>query len=402
MTAPMSELGTAACSIFLLLSPLAGAGIALINAGLGRSRNAAHAMMAALCVIAVTACAWFAVGPAWTGYAGIRPGGLFFGGLPVEGSRDFLVAWFGLMGAGLAGLIPLGTCGDRWRLGTLCLSSAVLAAITFPLIVHWTWGGGWLAARGYLDPAGAGVIHATGGVTALAMTWIIGSRRGKYAADGMPMAIPGHNVVLVFTGCLTAVTGWLGLNCAGALLFTSFGVERIPLIAVNTLLSASGSALAAAAITRIRYTKPDASLTANGWIGGLVASSAVCAFVHPAIALLTGLVAGALIAFSVELLDLKLEVDDPGGSISVHAVGGLWGVMALGMFGPGGWLGQVVGAATVIGFVLPLSYGLNLLIGLAMPHRASLDREHQGMDLSELGAGAYPEFMTHSDDFLQR
>ncbi|HLW78169.1 MAG TPA: ammonium transporter, partial [Terriglobia bacterium] len=189
------------------------------------------------------------------------------------------------------------------------------------------------------------------------------------------------------------------------------------LIGVNTTLVAASGASAAALITRKRFGKPDASLTANGWVGGLAASSAACAFIAPAEAVIIGLAAGTLVTFSVEWLELRLQVDDPGGAISVHAVGGLWGVMALGLFArfkapvlnmlepvggdAGQWLAQLVGVATLVGFLLPLSYGLNWLLNRVYPQRVPVEGERQGMDLYELGAGAYPEFMTHTDEFTQ-
>jgi Amt family ammonium transporter len=223
----------------------------------------------------------------------------------------------------------------------------------------------------------------------------------------MPMAIPGHNAVLVLFGCMAAFVGWLGLNSAGAMLFAGVELGRAPLIAVNTLLSASAAALATAVITKLRFGKPDASLTANGWVGGLVASSAACAFITPAEVLIVGLVAGGLVTFSVEILDLRLEVDDPGGAISVHAVAGLWGVLAVGLFGrleaggSGQLLAQAVSIATLLGFVLPFAYLLNLLLDRIMGQRVAVEGEHQGMDLYELGAGAYPEFVTHTDEFMR-
>jgi Amt family ammonium transporter len=431
------EIQTVACIFFLLLAPLAAAGLAFINAGLGRSRNAAHSMMAALCVLSVAACAWFVCGRALQGYAGglahivtvankpwdwIGAEPWFFRGLPINAAQDtlgtppaFLIAWFGILAAGLAGVIPLGSGADRWRLAAVCASTAILAGVTFPLFAHWAWGGGFLAqlgmnyglGRGYLDAGGAGPIHVVGGLTALAITWIVGPRRGKYTSDGMPMAIPGHNAVMVLFGCMVAFVGWLGLNSAGAMLFAGVDAGRTPLIAVNTLLGASSAALATAVITKLRFGKPDASLTANGWVGGLVASSSACAFITPAEAVIVGLVAGALVTYSVELLDLRLEVDDPGGSISVHAVGGIWGVLAVGMFGrleavgAGQLLAQAVGVATLVGFVLPFTYALNWLLNRMMRQRVAVEGEHQGMDLYELGAGAYPEFVTHTDEFMR-
>lgn len=401
-----------------------------MNTGLGRSRNAAHSMMAALCAISVAACVFFVCGRSFQGYAGAGPavilGGKpwnwigaepwFFRGLPLNGSPALLTAWFGMLSAAFVSVIPLGSGADRWRLGAVCASAALLAGWTLPLFSHWTWGGGWLSqlgtnyglGRGFLDTGGAGSIHAVGGLTALAIAWMLGPRRGKYTSEGMPLAIPGHNAVLVLFGCLAAFAGWLGFIAAGAILFAGVESGRLVLIAVNTLLSASSAALAAAVITKVRFTKPDASLTANGWVGGLVASSATAAFVPPAAAVLVGLITGALVTFSIELMDLRLDIDDPAGTISVHAVGGITGILAVGLFGrleaggDGQLLAQLVGVATLIGFVLPLTYTLNLLLNLVLPQRVAADGEHHGMDLHELGAGAYPEFMTHTDDFLQR
>jgi Amt family ammonium transporter len=241
--------------------------------------------------------------------------------------------------------------------------------------------------------------------------------------EGIPAAIPGHNAVLVLSACLFALVGWMGLNCAGAMLFTGAEPGRTVLIAVNTTLTASSSALTAALLTGIRFGKPDASLSANGWFGGLVASSAACAFVTPPAAIAIGLVAGALVIFAVEWFELRIAVDDPGGAISVHAVAGIWGILALGFLahfpsrvlnvagGPSSWPGssdsnqwvaQLVGVATLLGLVLPLTYCLNWLLNRFYPQRVPAEGERQGMDLHELGAGAYPEFATYTDDFMQR
>jgi Amt family ammonium transporter len=421
----MSDIRTVTAIVCLIIAPLAGAGLAVINAGLGRVRNAAHSMMAALCAISVAAGMYFICGRAFQGFAGGHGFSLLVGGRAWDwigaepwffrgaaaGTEPLLFAWFGIIAAGLASLIPLGAGSDRWRLGAIVASTALLTGITFPLFAHWAWGGGFLSqlgtnyalGRGYLDAGGSGPIHAVGGLTALAITWILGARRGKYSSEGMPMAIPGHNAVLVLSGCMLAFVGWLGLNAAGAVLFAQIEPARIPLIAVNTLFAASGAALASALITKIRFTKPDASLTANGWIAGLVASSAACAFMAPAEALIVGLVAGSLVPFAVELLDLRLEVDDPGGAISVHAIGGIWGMLAVGIFGrfeagsAGQLLAQTVAVAMVLGLILPLTYGLNALLDRIMGLRVRPEGESQGMDLYELGAGAYPEFMSHDD-----
>jgi ammonium transporter, Amt family len=442
----LTEITIVSCLFFIFLVPLAGAGLSFINAGLGRSRSAAHLMMSSLTALAVAGLVYFICGFAWQGFIG-RPGHIlmlsgkgwnwiaaepfFFRGLSLDGSAASLAALFQIFCVGLAALIPLGSGADRWRLRAACLSTALLAAWTYPLFAHWVWGGGWLAqlgvnyglGQGFIDAGGSSTIHVLGGITALVATWILGPRRGKYSADGMAPAIPGHNVVLVLFGCILALVGWLGLNSAGAILFAGGTPAGSVSIAINTILSAATATLTAAIITGVRFGKPDASLTANGWIGGLVASSASCAFVVPAAAVMIGLIAGGLVTFSVEWFELHLEVDDPGGAISVHAVGGIWGILAVGLFArfhhsvlniggaalpvtgdgaSGQWLAQLVGVATLLGFVLPLAYATNWILNRFCPFRVGIEGERQGMDLYELGAGAYPEFVTHTDEFMPR
>ncbi len=443
----LTEATTAACLLFIFLVPLAAAGLALMNVGLGRSRSAGHMMMASLSALAVAGLAYFVCGFAWQGVIGgpahllnlsgkswnwIAAEPFFFRKLSFDGSAASLAALFQIFCVGLAALIPLGSGADRWRLRASCLSTGLLAAWTYPLFAHWVWGGGWLAqlgvnygiGRGFLDVGGASTIQVMGGLSALAIAWILGPRRGKYSADGMAPAIPGHNSVLVLFGCMLALVGWIGLNSAGAILFTGGEASGAAMIGINTMLAASASALTAAFITKVRFGKPDASLTANGWVGGLVASSASCAFVSPAEAVVIGSVAGTIIIFSVEWFELRMEVDDPGGAISVHGVAGIWGLLALGVFGQfqrpvlnvagntlpsavngiaaGQWLAQLIGVATLLGFVLPLTYCVNRLLNRFYPFRVSVEGERQGMDLHELGAGAYPEFITHTDEFLPR
>ncbi len=437
MTPPaaLSEASSILCLLFILLIPLAGGGLASINTGLGRSRNAAHMMLGSLCVMGTAALVYFAVGFSWQGYSGgpayalitggpegaktwdwIGRVGLFGRGVPLDGSRTSLILLMGVMSAALMAVIPLGSGADRSRLSASCISTVILAGWTFPVFAHWAWGGGWLQSlganyglgRGYLDAGGAGTIQMLGGLAALAATWVLGPRRGKYTPDRMPMAIPGHNVVLVLFGCVMAWLGWIGLDSAGAILFAGAEPGQSVLIAINATLSAGGAALAAAVVTRVRFGKPDASLSANGFVGGLVATSAGCVAFRPAAAMIVGIVAGALVALSVEWLELHLTVDDPGGAVSVHAIAGLWGLLAAGWFTSipgdpqGQWIAQIAGIAALLGFVFPMTYGLTWLQNRIRPMRVAPEGERQGLDLYELGAGAYPDFQTHNDDLLQR
>jgi Amt family ammonium transporter len=388
-------------------------------------------MLASLCVLAVAAIVFVMVGFSWQGVAGgpshasvvngkpwnwLAADPFFLRGLHLDFSPASLVFLLQMFSVGLAALIPLSSGADRWRLGAMCASTVLFAGWTYPLFAHWVWGGGWLAqlganyglGRGFLDGAGSGGIQVVGGLTALSITWILGPRRGKYSADGMPAAIPAHNVVLVLLGCLVAGLGWMALNSAGAILFTGVEPSRAVLTALNTVICASASALTAALVTRIRFRRPDASLIANGWMAGLVASSAAAAFLKPAAAILVGLVAGGLVPLAVDLLEFQLKTDDPGGAVSVHAVAGIWGLLAVALLSDAGapagsqgqWLAQLAGIATLLGFVLPLTYGLNWLLNRVYPQRVDAEGERQGMDLYELGAGAYPEFAIHSDEFI--
>ncbi len=420
----MVNLTVLLCVVSILLVPFAAAGLSLINTGLGRSRSAAHAMLAALCLFGVAVLIYFFCGYALQGFPGrpdhaftigqkswswVAAEPFFLRGIPLDLSPVSLAVWLQLYSVALAAIIPLSSGADRWRLGAMCISTIFLAGLTYPLFAHWAWGGGWLAqlgtnyglGRGFLDAGGSGSIQSVGGLTALAVAWILGPRRGKYPKEGMPAAIPGHNTVLVMFGCLLTLAGWTGLNSAGSMLFAAADPTKLVLVAINTTLSAAASALAAAAITRVRFGKPDASLCANGWVGGLTASSAACGFVPPAAAVLIGAVAGCLVTLSVEFLELRLTVDDPGGAVSVHAIGGIWGLLALGLFvgnDTAQWLAQLIGVGTLIGFILPLTYGVNIAINRFYPQRVAIEGERQGMDLHELGAGAYPDFFTHSDD----
>ena len=423
---PLSDATEILCILLICVLPLALAGFAILNTGLGRSRSAAQSLLGSLCLVAVAAVAYYAVGFSWQGYQGgvsyaltlrsttwdwIAAQPFFFHTLPWNGTTPSFIAASQLFAVALAALIPWGAGSDRWRLAAACVSTVVMAGFVYPTFAHWVWGGGWLArlgldlniGAGFIDPGGAATIQVIGGLTALSIVWIVGPRNNKFADDGVPRAVPGHHIVYVLFGCLLALAGWLALNTLCAVLFANLSGSSLALVEVNTLLCASGALLAALLVTRMRFGKPDASLCANGWLAGLVASSAVGAYVSPGSALLVGIIAGAALPFFVEFLEARCNIDDPSGAISVHGVSGLWGLLALGIFGnlpPGQLLAQLVGIGTLIGLMLPVIYGLNWLLDKrVIRFRTAPDGERLGMDLHELGAGAYPEFVIHSDEF---
>src|SRR5205814_9013212 len=203
--------------------------------------------------------------------------------------------------------------------------------------------GGWLAnlgtnfglGKGYCDFAGSGVVHAVGGLSALALSLIVGPRIGKYTRDGKANAIIGHDIVLVLTGCFILAFGWFGFNPGSTLGAYGNGNLRIGSVAVNTMLAGMAGSFGAMFYMWLRYGKPDASMSGNGLLAGLVAITAPSGFVNPVAAVIIGLTAGVLVCLSVECIDRVLRVDDPVGAISVHGTNGLCGVISVGLFADG-------------------------------------------------------------------
>ncbi|MGA2538448.1 MAG: hypothetical protein ABSF53_20730 [Terracidiphilus sp.] len=419
----LSESAFALVLVLLTMAPLALAGVALVNTGLGRSRSSAQSILGSVVVVATAVIVFTLLGATLAGSAGVaghtfhlagKPwnwlgaGPFFLRGLGNAPARTQLGLLFEFLAVSLAALIPWGSGADRLRLAAGCAIAAVLAAILFPLVAHWIWADGWLAqlgvnfslASGFIDPAGAATVHVLGGFSALAVVWIAGPRKGKFPPGAFATAMPGHNAVYILFGCLLALAGWLGFNLAGAILWVNAPLTALPVTAINTMLSASGAVGATIAVTRFRFGKPDASLCANGWLAGLVASSACAALVAPVAALFIGFVAGVITPLLVEVLELAASIDDPSGAIAVHAAGGLWGLLAAGIFAPRAaqLIAQLAGIATLLGLILPLVYLLFWLLNRVVPLRVEADGERVGMDLHELGGGAYPEFVIHRDD----
>jgi len=320
--------------------------------------------------------------------------------------------------------IPTGAAAERWKFSAFIVTSFLFAAFTYPLFANWAWGGGWLCnlganfglGKGYVDFAGSGVVHAVGGLSALAIAMILGPRIGKFTRNGRPQAILAHDIVIVLTGCLILAFGWFGFNPGSTLGASGNGGLRIGSIAVNTMLASATGLLAAMLYMWIVYRKPDASMTGNGFLAGLVAITAPCAFVNPVGAVLIGLLAGVLVCISVSFVERVLKIDDPVGAVSVHGVCGIWGVISVGLFADGksnyggSWNGvngsvtgllygdasqlvaQLFGVATLLGFVFVMSFVFGFVIDLLVGQRVSAKSELQGLDLPEMGAVAYPEF----------
>jgi Amt family ammonium transporter len=431
------------------------AGFAIVETGLARAKNANHTMMMNFMVYGVGMLAYWLIGFA------IQEGGVgavsnLGGTAPL--SSEFVVHlfgkdWglFGQKGMLLGGTtydvgvmvmflfqmvfmdtaltIVTGTAAERWKYSAFIISSFIMGAFTYPLYANWAWGGGWLATlganyglgHGYSDFAGSGVVHAVGGITALAMAIIIGPRIGKFRRNGDPNPIPGHDMVLVLLGCFILAFGWFGFNPGSTLGAATNGNLRISSVAVNTMLAGMAGSFSAMYYMWMRYGKPDASMTGNGLLAGLVAITAPSGFVNPTGAVIIGLVAGVLCALSVEFVERVMKLDDVVGAISVHGTNGVWGVISVGLFADGksnyagAWNGvpgsvtglfygdagqlvaQLMGVATLIGFVFTFSFVLNMVIEAFWGHRVAANVELEGLDIPEMGALGYPEFVLKAE-----
>jgi ammonium transporter, Amt family len=429
------------------------AGFAAVETGLCRAKNANHTMMMNFMVYGFGLFAYWVCGFAFQ-MGGVGAVANLGGTAPLsaEYTVNFLGKTWGLFGThgffltqgatfdvgvmvlflfqmvfmDTAATIVTGGCAERWKFAAFAISSVFLAGITYPLYANWAWGGGWLSAlganyglgHGYCDFAGSGVVHAVGGLTALAGAIIIGPRIGKYNRDGSSNAIPGHDITLVLIGCFILAFGWFGFNPGSTLGASGNGALRIGTIAVDTMLAGCTGSFGAILYMWIRYGKPDASMTGNGLLAGLVAITAPSGFVNSVGAVIIGLVAGVLVCLSVEFLDRKCHIDDPVGAISVHGTNGLWGVISIGLFADGtsnyggSWNGvngsvtglfygggagqlvaQMIGVVTLLGFVFSLSYVFNVLVDFVVGQRVSPESELEGLDLPEMGALGYPEFV---------
>jgi Amt family ammonium transporter len=382
------------------------AGFAMVEAGFTRAKNAVNILMKNLMDFSVGTVAFFLIG---FGLMFGKSNGLFgttlFGLGGVEPGADwnwtFLI--FQTVFAATAATIVSGAMAERTKFVGYLVYSFFITLFIYPVFGSWAWGGlldggGWLESLGFLDFAGSTVVHSVGGWLALAGAIVLGPRIGKYGPDGRPKAILGHNLPLAALGVFILWFGWFGFNPGS----TTTGDGSIGYIAVTTNLSAAAGAIVAMSVSWIVMKKPDASMALNGALAGLVSITAPCDGVSPMSAIMIGMVGGALVVFSVLLIDRKLKVDDPVGAVSVHGVCGLWGTLSVGLFNMesglfcGGGLKQLgvqaLGAgaafAWAFGLGLVLFYAIKVTIGL----RVTPEEEAKGLDIGEHGMEAYAGF----------
>ena len=411
----------AGCLVFFMQ-----AGFALLEAGLTRAKNVVNIMAKNVADMVIGILAFFAVGYAiafgggndWFGDSGFFLSGSAPFDIGSSGVGTLTTAaffFFQVVFAATAVTIASGAMAERTKFVAYLFFSAVMCAVIYPVVVHWTWGGGWIASWQFGDAvfsdfAGSGVVHMTGGVAALMGAFFVGARRGRYSDDGKPQAIPGHSIPFAIIGVFILWLGWFGFNPGSELAADTF----VMFVAVNTLLAAAAGGLATTFTIWLVAGKPDVAMIGNGVLAGLVGITAGCGTVNFAGALAIGAISGILVVFSVMFFD-RIKIDDPVGAISVHGVCGAWGVLSIGLFARyddaflgrdnaglfyGGGLDQLsLQAAMVaaIGVWVTVTAGivfaiLKATIGL----RVSEEEEVEGLDLPEHGLQGYGSELSHT------
>ncbi len=423
------------------------AGFMLVETGFCRGKNAAHVAMTNFIIFAIGALAYWAVGFAIQ-FGSFGPIGLLGGaqgvldgnalklfGQAVAGTKGFFLGSLGdgtldvgafafflfqMVFMDTAATIVTGGMAERWKFSAFVPFGVYMAVFTYPLFGMWVWGGGWLAqlgsnfglGHGVVDFAGSSVVHAVGGFSALAGAMVLGPRIGKFKADGTPVAIPGHHIPMAILGTIILVFGWMGFNGMSTL---SAGDLRFTVIIANTILAGAAGCMAAMFLVWKLWGHPDPSMSANGMLAGLVAITAPCAFVTPWAAVLIGVIAGLLVVGSVIFWERVVKVDDPVGAVSVHGVNGLWGMLALGLFADGtyggGWNGvdgavtglfygdggqfvaQLIACVVVALWAFGTMYVFFKIQDKIQGIRSSEADEIAGLDATEMGVLAYPDFV---------
>jgi Amt family ammonium transporter len=389
------------CGVLVLFMQ---AGFAFLTAGLTRAKNVSNIMMKNLMDMSVAIISFAAVGFAFaygdTLGSFIGSSGFFLG----TGGYDFITKevdfFFQVAFAATAATIVAGAMAERMKFKAYAIYTVFLTALIYPIIVHWTWGGGWLSELGYTDFAGSGIVHLTGGVAAAVGAAIIGPRIGKYGPDGKARAIPGHSIPFAIIGCFILFVGWFGFNPGSVLVADG---PAVGVAALSTALAGAAGAIAAAGYTWITTKKPDVAMAGNGLLAGLVAITAAPDIITDFWAVLVGFIGGVIVCLAVPMFD-KFKIDDPVGAASVHGVVGAWGVLAVGIFGSdvgilrGGGLeqliNQVIGVVAITAFVgvtMGIIFSIiKATVGLRVPEQEELE----GLDVHEHGYPGYSADIT--------
>ena len=418
------------------------AGFALVETGFTRAKNAAHTMMMNMVIFALGVVGWFVCGYALmfgssdqNALIGVTPLGSpwHLGSWNILSHHGFFLSghaydvgvlgffFFQLVFMDATATIPTGAMAERWKFSSFCVWGLFASMLLYPIFGNWVWGGGWLSqlgaqgpkwGHGSLDFAGSGVVHAMGGVAAFWGAKILGPRIGKFDKDGNPRAIPGHHLPMAILGTFVLLVGWMGFNGGSTFAGTDL---RLTVVIVNTIIASAFGCLAAMFVMWRVFGKPDPSMTANGLLAGLVAITAPCAFVAPWGAAIIGTVAGVIVVLAVLWVERKAKVDDPVGAVAVHGANGLWGLIALGLFADGSYgaglngvagpvkglffgdagqlWAQLTDVVVLVTFCSIMTIVFFTIMKNTMGMRSAEEAEISGLDLPEMGAMAYPDFL---------
>jgi len=311
----------------------------------------------------------------------------------VENGYAVMSDWFfQMVFVATAASIVSGTLAERIKVWPFLLFVVVLTGVIYPIQGAWIWGGGWLSELGFSDFAGSTVVHSVGGWAALTGAVILGARKGKYGPGGRINPMPGANLPLATLGTFILWVGWFGFNGGSQLaLGSALDATAMAIVYVNTNLGAAAGVVGAMALSQVLYKKIDLTLTLNGAIAGLVSVTAGPDLQNHLLSIIIGGVGGCLVVIAVPLLD-KLKIDDVVGAIPAHLVAGIWGTLAVGIFGNGNLGIQIVGILAVGAFVSVASAALWFALKATLGIRVSEEHEELGLDMAELGMEAYPEF----------
>ncbi|MFN3166034.1 MAG: ammonium transporter [Phycisphaeraceae bacterium] len=393
------------------------AGFAMLEAGLVRSKNTTEILTKNVALFAI-ACTMYLV----CGYQIMYDGGIFLSGITTvaemddaavaeilaasneagfadmgeySGASDF---FFQVVFVATAMSIVSGAVAERMKLWAFLAFAVVMTGFIYPMEGSWTWNGDsvfGIYSLDYYDYAGSGIVHLAGAAAALAGVIVLGPRKGKYRADGSINALPGANLPLATLGTFILWLGWFGFNGGSTLKLGGIGVaNEVANVFLNTNAAAAGGLIAALIVARIMFGKADLTMALNGALAGLVAITAEPADPSPLLSTIIGGIGGAIVVFSIVTLD-KMKIDDPVGAISVHGVVGIWGIFAVLLSDPdASFGGQLIGMLTIFVWVFVTSIIVWFALKAIMGIRVSEEEEEEGVDLSECGMEAYPEFVS--------
>ncbi len=391
------------------------AGFAMLESGLVRTKNTATICLKNIALYSVAGLLYYIIGYSlmYTDVAGyIGSFSLFYNSseaelalinaedataeliAPVVGNGYSVMSdwFFQMVFVATAASIVSGTLAERIKIWPFMIFIVALTGLIYPIQGSWTWGGGWLSELGFSDFAGSTIVHSVGGWAALTGAIILGARRGKYGADGRVRVLPGANLPLATLGTFILWFGWFGFNGGSQLaLGSALDAAAIAIVYVNTNLAAAAGVVAAMALTQILYKKIDLTMALNGAIAGLVSITAGPDVQNHLYAIVIGAIGGGLVVVTIPLLD-RLRIDDVVGAIPAHLVAGIWGTLAVGIFGSGSLGTQIVGILAIGAFVTVTSAVLWLALKVTLGIRVSDEEEEMGLDKAELGMEAYPEF----------